>query len=688
MDGRDRSEPVIKEGRESLAKVLILDGHSPAALAFARSLGRSGDWVAVGSNRGISAPAAYSRYCQKSFEYPISTDDATAFVRAVLDFVQTQKIELVVPMTDWTNFPLSQYRDQFAGICRLAVPSHSALELAADKYRTIQLAQSLHIPSPDTWLIRSLQEFDILSELNFPVVVKDRSSARWLDNRAVFGSVSYPYSKDELRRHVERRLELAGDVLLQRFVTGAGIGFSCVASNGKTFLPFQWLRIREADPRGSGSSSRKSTALDPDIHDYGSKLITQAGFEGMAMVEFKRDPITGQPILMEINGRPWGSLQLPIASGIDYPHYLVDWCLHGALPPEEIAYQPGITCRRLVGELSHLENLRRGKPPNWPAAYPNFWTSLAKIVVPWYPGVCYEELSLADPRPGWVALYHWFSSRLRRKKQSDNAKSKLTVKGIVHCHTTFSNDGTLSVDELCGLLRQEGFDFVGLTEHTKGLSPERYEEFVRECKSQSSEKFAAIPGLEFRSPDGTEIAGIGLYRSIDDQPPPQMTAEIRAAGGFAIWVHPFKTGRWNGPFLECDAVEVMNGKLDGILAPNLGLLRAYRRLRREGRGFHALFGLDFHNVRQTRNVWIECQVEKLTVDGIVRALREGNFVSRTAHGSMSSDGKISLPDYLTMIGLRMAFLTWAAALRSVPRSVRSSLLAASRPLIRMLKRRS
>ena len=57
------------------------------------------------------------------------------------------------------------------------------------------------------------------------------------------------------------------------------------------------------------------------------------------MVEFKQDPASGQLALMEINGRPWGSLQLPIYCGIDYPRHLVDWYLHGHRPPETLAYR-------------------------------------------------------------------------------------------------------------------------------------------------------------------------------------------------------------------------------------------------------------------------------------------------------------------------------------------------------------
>ena len=41
------------------------------------------------------------------------------------------------------------------------------------------------------------------------------------------------------------------------------------------------------------------------------------------MVEYKRDSSTGQPYLMEVNGRFWGSLQLAIDSGVDFPRILV-----------------------------------------------------------------------------------------------------------------------------------------------------------------------------------------------------------------------------------------------------------------------------------------------------------------------------------------------------------------------------
>ena len=312
---------------------------------------------------------------------------------------------------------MSKCRDQFEGISRVALGSHSALEFAADKFKTISLAHSLEIPVPETVLIQSVDDLrSTAAHFNFPVVIKPRFSARWKGNRAILGSVSYAYSLDDLKRKVDQRLNETGDVLVQQFVSGEGIGFSCLATEENICLPFMWLRLREIDPRGSGSSARRSIPLMAQVQQFSSVLVKEIGLEGIAMVEFKRPHNSASPVLMEINARPWGSLQLPISCGIDYPTHLVDWLLNAKRPPREIEYNQNITCRRLISELTHLEHTFRGTPPGWPVQYPSFFWTLLKILVPWYPGMRYDDVWLSDPRPGFAGLTGWFRGHFDRLK--------------------------------------------------------------------------------------------------------------------------------------------------------------------------------------------------------------------------------------------------------------------------------
>ena len=72
------------------------------------------------------------------------------------------------------------------------------------------------------------------------------------------------------------------------------------------------------------------------------------------MVEYKRDSATGQPYLMEVNGRFWGSLQLAIDSGVDFPRILVACALgeHGQQMP---SYRVGVRSRWWWGVLPEFD---------------------------------------------------------------------------------------------------------------------------------------------------------------------------------------------------------------------------------------------------------------------------------------------------------------------------------------------
>jgi len=395
-----------------VARILLLDGHCSAALAFVRSLGRAGHWVAVASSEGAFSLAGLSRFCRHRYIYPKPLDNADAFCDAIFEYVQDHAINLLIPLTDATLWPLSLRRCELKPDTILNVPSHKTIDSALDKYRTLRLAEECGIPVPQTILIDSPDKIDQFFVGDLPLVIKDRFSVRWQGSRGIQGKVAYASSLEILRSLIQERLFHVEDVMVQEFCPGQGIGFSCISLEGRIFLPFQWERIREKDPRGSGSSARKSVPLDPQVLDYSSRLLQAMAYSGLVMVEFKKQE--NQLFLMEINARPWGSLQLPIHCGIDYPRYIVDWFLEQKQPPSLITYKSGIICRWFVGDLTHLENVWGGKPNGWPLPYPRFLSTLLRISVPWYPGLRSDHFCFSDPRPGFFEFTNWFRDHLRK----------------------------------------------------------------------------------------------------------------------------------------------------------------------------------------------------------------------------------------------------------------------------------
>jgi len=168
--------------------------------------------------------------------------------------------------------------------------------------------------------------------------------------------------------------------------------------------------------------------------------------------------------------------------------------------------------------------------------------------------------------------------------------------------------------------------------------------------------------------------------------PEEVVDRIRVLGGYSILVHPWKRGRWHGPYPDADAIEVMNGKVDGTIAPDLGLLRSVRLARRSGLRANVITGLDMHEMSQARATWVECRPAAVTQREILDSLRGGKFLSYTAAGTLLSSGAVSGRSFFRMLGFRAAYRGWNGILPRLPRLGRELLLRVTRTSIAHLKR--
>jgi protein-tyrosine-phosphatase/CelD/BcsL family acetyltransferase involved in cellulose biosynthesis len=87
------------------------------------------------------------------------------------------------------------------------------------------------------------------------------------------------------------------------------------------------------------------------------------------MFEFKQDFASGNWILIEVNGRFWGSLPLAISAGIDFPHLLFELLVNGH-NTTQLAYRVGIYSRSIGDDFWYyrhmLSECRRSPRLIWP----------------------------------------------------------------------------------------------------------------------------------------------------------------------------------------------------------------------------------------------------------------------------------------------------------------------------------
>jgi predicted ATP-grasp superfamily ATP-dependent carboligase len=141
-------------------------------------------------------------------------------------------------------------------------------------------------------------------------------------------------------------------ILLQEYVAGEGRGLFCLFDRGEPVVFFAHRRLREKPPSGGVSVLCESSPVPERMRETAEALLRPLDWHGLAMVEFKVAP-DGTPYLMEVNARPWGSMQLAIDAGVDFPY--LQYCLALGLDlPRNLSYRSGIRSRWLLGDLDRL----------------------------------------------------------------------------------------------------------------------------------------------------------------------------------------------------------------------------------------------------------------------------------------------------------------------------------------------
>jgi predicted ATP-grasp superfamily ATP-dependent carboligase len=335
-----------------VTRVLVTDGNQRSALAAVRALGRAGLDVIVGETE-VPSLAGRSRYATRSFRYPSPFDHEQAFVEAVEETAKDTGADLILPMTDITSAVLAEHRDRLEKHTRIAVADADAFWRASDKVALHRLADELGVPNPTVRYVDSAGAVGPMNDLPFPCVVKPARSRLKTSDGWIKTAVMRAATPADLQRLLDTKPELQHPFMLQRQIAGDGVGVFALCDRGEMKVVFAHRRIREKPPWGGVSVLREAIEPDPVAVDYAERLLRRLRWHGVAMVEFKKDAATGTIHLMEVNARFWGSLQLSIDAGLNFPLYLVR-LYEGQEVPVRPQYAVGQRSRWLLGDVDHV----------------------------------------------------------------------------------------------------------------------------------------------------------------------------------------------------------------------------------------------------------------------------------------------------------------------------------------------
>src|SRR3954468_16899604 len=332
--------------------VLVLDGHSRAAVETVQSLGRRGIAVDV-SGASDSCPAFWSKYPKRRILQP-SVANPEEFREWLQKLCSERGYELLVPCTEASLLGLQGFPDDDPVRRKAVLPSQSSLSITLDKQQTLELATQLGIVVPQTRLLRFGDSFTAPEQ--FPVVLKPVQSKLLVGGEIVTPAVEIATHQAQWQSWLERWLPLTA-VQEQRYVAGRGLGVELLYRNGEKHWQFVHERVHEFPLTGGASSYRRSVAPTHPAVALASKLMDSLRWHGVAMVEFKQSA-QGDLWLMEINPRLWGSLALSIDAGVDFPFGLLQIARCEDLPPQP-RYRSNYYTRDLLTDVQWIKaNLR------------------------------------------------------------------------------------------------------------------------------------------------------------------------------------------------------------------------------------------------------------------------------------------------------------------------------------------
>ena len=289
--------------RAPMRALIVEDGFQRGSLAGCRALGRAGWEVGIGSpEKGF---ASSSRFARAWHEVPPPEEETSRFVAGVRRAVEAGGYELVFGAGDGEVIALSAARDELGAI--FPYGPHEDVVRAFDKVALSEAAQRVGLAVPQS-----------ASPEEAPVVVKPRrTTVHDPQGGQLRLRAKIKQTPEEASERVAYLDSVGADPLVQRYVEGDLVAQIAVTDRDSRVVAAVQQRASSMTPRG-GTARGETEALDASLAERVAALLAEINWFGIAQVQFVV-PRGGEPVLIDLNGRFYGSMALALAAGVNLP---------------------------------------------------------------------------------------------------------------------------------------------------------------------------------------------------------------------------------------------------------------------------------------------------------------------------------------------------------------------------------
>lgn len=374
-------------------RVLVL-GSGKQSLAVIRGLKEIGCYVAVtcGSKKGICYVSNMPD--KRIITTHIKQRDSLA-AKELIDIIKAGKYDVVMPTGEMITDFATQLEDEIKPYAKLACAPRDVYIKAFNKQITFDTAIEKGIPCSYTRHSKQSIE-DYLNTCHFPIIIKPRQG---------LGSIGFHKfeKKEDFWPYMKENGLNPDDYVVQEYVNfDKHIGCLLFIDQKGNICTSYTVDVLRRFPLDAGSAVMLQTTDQHEVLQYAGKLLQDLGWKGFADVAFMVDKETGEPKLLEINGRIPQSVKMAYMCGFNISRQMV-----------EMAYDEDVT--------QYPENDKFG------LYLRHFDTDLAwffkspdrfKVKPSWFSWKNTEEVlySKDDKRPFFTNLFNQLGSYKTKKK--------------------------------------------------------------------------------------------------------------------------------------------------------------------------------------------------------------------------------------------------------------------------------
>ena len=305
---------------EGLVPAIVL-GFNHTALGIIRALGRKGVPVyAVDyTRRGVGI---YSKYCQGVFHCPDFRSDDQGTMRRISSILKKLGRSVIFPSNDDSVHFLVKNYDAVKKNAYMSFSDPNITYSCLNKKKFYHIAQRHSVRVPLTHFPANQSELNsILNLIRYPCIIKPVLSKKFEHREGT--KAKKVFSREELQDSFNY---YSGkySIMVQELVAGPDEDQYSVASywrsGGEPVALFQARKCRSF-PIEFGAGTLVESERNPECAKIARKFMKDIAFQGIAEIEFKRDKVSGQLKIIEVNPRAWGQISLAEKCGLNFAYY-------------------------------------------------------------------------------------------------------------------------------------------------------------------------------------------------------------------------------------------------------------------------------------------------------------------------------------------------------------------------------